>query len=106
MWRFTNFALLFTALLAMAANSSRESIQRKYSGRDFWRSLAADGQDDLVCVRAQHKKQLMHAWMSDANTRQMAQVNPGNKARLRAAMQVRCPSKRMTDRRSSAIKTK
>ena len=89
MWRFANFPLLFTALLVMTVNSSRESIQIKEPGGGFGRSLAADGPDDLVCVRAQHKKQLIHSWMSDENTRQMAQVNPGNKARLRAAMQVR-----------------
>jgi len=78
----TIFTPVFTALLILTVDSTSD-----ITGSN-WRSLAEDGPSDSICVRAQHRKQLQYTWMADENTRQMAQVNPGNKARLRAAMQV------------------
>ena len=43
--------------------------------------------DDLVCLRAQHKKEVPdYEWLASMKVRQKAQVNPGNAGRLRAAM--------------------
>ena len=76
-----NLVLVCLIAAIIGTRSDDDSIQLHGSRRTLQASEA-------VCMQAQATHPVPdYTWMSDEATRQLAQVNPGNRARLRAAMQ-------------------